>query len=63
MKVAAAHELPAKDKKPPLKLEVQQEETVLDFVEAHPDLYSKGHTDFMKTLCKSALWQHLAVTL
>ena len=61
--VAAAQELPAKDKKPPLKLEVQQEETVFDCVETHSDLYNKGHTDFIKTHRKDALWQHIAVTL
>jgi len=45
--VAAAQERPANDKKPPL----------------NPDLYSKGHTDFMKTHRKDALRQQIAVTL
>ena len=58
---AVAQELPAKDKKPPLKLEVEQEDTVFEFTEAHPDLHHKGHTDFIKTHRKDALWQHLAV--
>ena len=62
-KVAAAQELPANDKKPPLKREVQHEDTAFDFVEAHPDLYSKRHTDLMKTHREDALRQHIAVTL
>jgi len=48
---------------PPLKLDVEQEETSFDFVEAHSELYDKGHTEFMKTHRKDALWQHLADTL
>jgi len=56
--VAAAQELPAKDTKPHLILEVEQEKTV----EAHPDLYNKGHNNLMKMYRKDALWQHLSVT-
>jgi len=40
--VAAAQELLAENKKPPLKLEVEQEKTAFDFVEAHPELFNKG---------------------
>jgi len=46
-----------------LKLEVEHEEMVFDFVEANPDLYNKGDTDFMKLHRKDPLWQHIAVTL
>jgi len=56
-------ELSTKEIKPPLKLDVEQEETAFDFVEAHSELYDKGHTEFMKTHRKDALWQHLADTL
>ena len=44
--VAAAQELPAKDTKHHIILEVEQEKTV----EAHPDLYNKGHTNLMKMI-------------
>ena len=55
--VTAAQELSAKDTKPHLILEVEQETTM----DAHPDLYSKGHTDDMTMHRKDALWQHPAV--
>ena len=46
-----------------LKLEIEHEETVFEFVEAHPDLYNKGHTDLMKMHRQEPLWQHLAFKL
>jgi len=46
-----------------LERELEHEETAFDSVDAHPDLYSKGHTDFMKTHRKDALRQQIAVTL
>jgi len=61
--VAAAQELHAKDKKPPIQIENEQEESVFDFVEAHTDLYNKRHADFMETHSKDALWQQLAITI
>ena len=56
-------ETAAKEKRPPLKLRIDQEEAVFDFVEAHQELYSKGHSNFLKTGHKQALWQQLAETL
>ena len=53
----------SKEKRPPFKLDLEQEEVVFEFVEAHQELYSKGHPDFLKTGHKLALWQQLADTL
>lgn len=53
----------SKEKRPPLKLDLEQEGVVFEFVEAHQELYSKGHPDFLKTGHKLALWQQLADTL
>lgn len=52
-----------KEKRPPLRLHLDQEQVVFEFVESHQELYSKGHPDFMKTGQKQALWQQLADTL
>lgn len=53
----------SKEKRPPLRLDLEQEGVVFEFVEAHQELYSKGHPDFLKTGHKLALWQQLADTL
>ena len=36
---------------------------MFDYVEAHQELYNKGHPDFLKTGQKLALWESLAESL
>ena len=52
--------LAVKEKRPPLRLDLYQEEVVFEFVEEHQELYNKGHHYFLKTGHKLALWQQLA---
>ena len=52
-----------KKKTPALKLTIEQDSTVFDYVEAHQELYNKGHPDFLKTGQKLALWESLAESL
>lgn len=43
----------------PLKLSPEQEDVVFAFIEAHQELYSKGHPNFFKTPHKTQLWKEL----
>ena len=45
----------SKEKRPPLRLDLEQEGVVFEFVEVHQELYSKEHPDFLKTGHKAGI--------
>lgn len=50
-------------KRPPLKLNSEQSDTIFEFVEAREELFAKSHPKFMDTAHKLKLWEEIASIL